>query len=685
MKPIRIAVVLLLISSFSAGPLNSPGPPTAHAQTQERRLEARLLDLSMWVGPQDTLTADISVRNLGSEPAGDLQVAIVIYQGVATRSHLERSFDGRLGEVVFGDTVAVEGVVDPRSSTTIRFSKALSEIGFFRSADDRVYPLTLTVKSGRLSAPPIQTHMIFFTKVAPVPLSIALVIAPNPDPIYNASGQVTEAGVSRLIGDGSALETLVSSIEAHPEARITLAPSGLLLDSLADLANGYVLATGARKTRRVAGDSEPSVRAQHFLERLRAISTRDSISVAASTYSHSSLPWLNSEGFAERIRGQFDQTRLVLEQTVGMSPLPDWALPGDGVADDQTIAELSRAEVTSLILAPESIRGPAKRQLTLAAPVRMGGKQSPITALIYDGKVSTRVTPTQSVGVVQTRQRFLAETATIMLERPAQRRVIAVVPPRDWIPHAKLLGDLLTAAASSPWMQGVGLDVALTDVPATETVNAISSEAALNRLPSRPPDDYASGLRAATRAINDYVDLHPPESRVTRLSRMLAISESSIWWDSKRETSRGLDYAETVVKDVRREFSKIHAPRPQTITLTSRTGVIPLVVTNSADYPVQVIVRLESENLEFSTGNVIRQLLAPPAQTFDVTAKTTSSGTFPLRVVVETPGRAIQIDATNLTVRSTAYNLVAVAITAGAAIFLISWWLISTARRRISA
>lgn len=680
MKRLRFSVALFAVSMLTLG-----ASITAPAQTEDKKLEVRLLDISMWVGPHDALTASLSVRNRGTETAGDLQVAVAIYQPVATRSHLERTFDGKLGEAVFRDTIAVEGIVGPSSSTTITFAKLLSEIGYFRSADDRAYPVSLTVKSGRTSAPAIQTHMIFFTKVTPAPLSVALVLALNPDPIYNASGQVTEAGVSRLIGEGSAVETLLSTTEVHPEARITLAPSGLLLDSLADLANGYVLATGGGKTRRVESDSETATGARRALERLRAISSRDSLRVAATTYSHSSLPWLGSEGFTERIRGQIHQTRRTIAQTIGSSPMPGWALPGDGVVDDQTITELSRAEVTSLLLAPESVRGPARRQLTLAAPVKLGGRQSTnMTALVYDGKLSTRVTPTQAVGVIETRQRFLAETATIMLERPAQKRVIAAAPPRDWIPNSKLLGDLLTALATSPWMRGVTLEEAAATAPARETLNPVSSEAALDQLPSNPPDEYAAALRSATRAINDYLDLRPPEARVARLQRMLAISESSIWWANRRETSRGLGFAQSVVRDVQREFSKIRAPRPQTITLTSRTGVIPLVVTNSTDYPVQVVIRLESDNLVFSTGNEIRQELAPPAQTFDITAETTSSGTFPLRVTVETPDRAIEVDATNLVVRSTAYNLLAVAITGGAAVFLMAWWLVSTARRRIS-
>jgi hypothetical protein len=56
---------------------------------------------------------------------------------------------------------------------------------------------------------------------------------------------------------------------------------------------------------------------------------------------------------------------------------------------------------------------------------------------------------------------------------------------------------------------------------------------------------------------------------------------------------------------------------------------------------------------------------------FHVRAKTT--GRFPVQVQIQTPsGRPLR--AAQLVVRSTAYNLVALIITIGAAVFLLAWW-----------
>ena len=56
---------------------------------------------------------------------------------------------------------------------------------------------------------------------------------------------------------------------------------------------------------------------------------------------------------------------------------------------------------------------------------------------------------------------------------------------------------------------------------------------------------------------------------------------------------------------------------------------------------------------------------------FHVRAKTT--GRFPVQVQIRTPS-GHPLRATQLVVRSTAYNLVALVITIGAAVFLLAWW-----------
>jgi hypothetical protein len=161
------------------------------------------------------------------------------------------------------------------------------------------------------------------------------------------------------------------------------------------------------------------------------------------------------------------------------------------------------------------------------------------------------------------------------------------------------------------------------------------------------------------------------------------IAESTDWWPSRTLLARGVAFAEAIPPSVNSEMRKVHAPAAQTITLTSRTGVIPLSVGSGLGYPVDVVLRVDSDKLRFPDGNRITiSKLQPPNQTIQVRAITQSSGTFPLDVRLFTPEGTLIADS-QLTIRSTAYNVVALSITGAAGIFMVGWWLFGWLRRRL--
>jgi hypothetical protein len=125
---------------------------------------------------------------------------------------------------------------------------------------------------------------------------------------------------------------------------------------------------------------------------------------------------------------------------------------------------------------------------------------------------------------------------------------------------------------------------------------------------------------------------------------------------------------------VESEFGKIRPPDELTeITLTSRVGDIPLTIHNEADYPVRVRVALGSPRLEFLTGGTRDVVLEPPGEAFIFPVRAQTTGRFLVSVQVQTPDGVPIADST-ITVRSTAYNRVALVITIGAALFLALWW-----------
>jgi hypothetical protein len=121
--------------------------------------------------------------------------------------------------------------------------------------------------------------------------------------------------------------------------------------------------------------------------------------------------------------------------------------------------------------------------------------------------------------------------------------------------------------------------------------------------------------------------------------------------------------------------SAISLPKSQKVTLTSRSGKIPLVITNSL--PVEALVRItvSSAKLEFPSGTTYEITLAPSSTTrTDIQVTTRASGAFPLDVAITSSGGGVPVASSRIDVRSTAISGVGLFLSLGAGLFLLVWW-----------
>jgi len=670
-------------------------PPAAEGQAQEASLSAKLVGFPAFVGPEGSLTISLEITNKGSRPLEGLRAAVAVHEGTVTRSQLKGSFSGRLGPLLGSDTIAIEERVPQGETATVSITEPLSEITFFRSAAaDRSYPVRITVRTDRAAAAPIDTQMNFFSAPPTIPLSLALVIPLYSPPAYSDGRRpnvITSGAIERAVLEGGRLTRVVHAIERNPATALTLAPSPLLLSTLTDMSNGYARATTKDGMRRVPATDPSALGASRLLERLRALSTRPNISIISYPYSGAFLPALVKAELSASAQAQIVDGAARVRNILGASPRAGWVLPTLGVLDERTVVELQRSGSSRLILYPSSFK--AKPQaLTVARVVKVRSRTAgDVSALIADPGLAAHL-ETQGISAVQQRQRLLADSATTMLERPGQSRGVVIVTPPLWAPEQALADDLLDAARKVPWLKSATVEVMMDGLPPPPKVDPLgdlASSDTIIALAGRPPgDDYFVALRSARRSIDEYADLSPPSSRAAALEERLRMAESNDWMKSASSVERGRRVALGITSSVNGEFSKIRAPAAQTITLTSRTGKIPLSVGSALDYPVDVVVRLNSDKLRFpdldASGRIRIEELTSPNQTIEVRTIAEATGTFPLQVVIETPNR-IGIARSRLRVRSTAYNIVGVAITGGAAAFLLAWWIAGIARRRLPA
>jgi hypothetical protein len=108
-------------------------------------------------------------------------------------------------------------------------------------------------------------------------------------------------------------------------------------------------------------------------------------------------------------------------------------------------------------------------------------------------------------------------------------------------------------------------------------------------------------------------------------------------------------------------------------TFTSRTGTIPILMSDPGATPLTVVLQLRSAQFRFPDGNEQTVTLTEPNQVVSFAAAATTSGRSQILVVVRSPsGRKIQQQV--LVVRTTAVSRIALIITIGAAIVLAGLW-----------
>ena len=654
--------------------------PLAEAQQQPA---VRLIDASGTIGPTDSIRLVLDVTNRTAKAMGGLRVTMSIHEPLDTRYELQRSFTGSFGPMLGSDTISIDGEIAADQRRTIEIAKPVSEISFFRAnAKDRPYPVKISVRSGKSLIGSVDTYIVFFSGPPAVPLGLAMVFPLHSQPIYTRASSPTlvSSGTLERALEGR-LSRIVQALEAFPELPVTIAPSGLLLDMLADMSDGYDRVEGKGKVR-ISADDPRSLAAANMLTRIKTLATRPATRVIATPYSMSVLPGLVKNELEDRAQAQVDagHSRLAARLAPAKT-LEGWLLPGDGAMDERTIAVLQRMRVSSMVVGSGTLRDSA-RGLTRATPVTLRTRTSgTVTMLARDAGLEKHLLSSDPTTV---RQRFLADAAIAMQERPAAGRVLTVATPIDWAPQEGEVERLLATIVTSTWLAPTTPDSSVASIkPPTAPAELAPADIAARSNPESPSADWFGAIREGRAEIDRFSELGPPANRLAGLEQRLLIAESGDWWGPSL-SDRGRDMARSIRPFVQTEFSKIKAPAPQTITLTSRDGVIPLLISSELDYPANVVIRLDSDKLRFPDGNKISQKLQPPNQQIVVNAVTRATGTFPLRVVVETPESGVVIASTRLVIRSTAYNIVGVAITAGAGVFLVGFWLIGAARRRLA-
>jgi hypothetical protein len=273
---------------------------------------------------------------------------------------------------------------------------------------------------------------------------------------------------------------------------------------------------------------------------------------------------------------------------------------------------------------------------------------------------------------VRTAQVVLGELASIWQEQPSEVRGIALVLPEDLAAPPAFFGALVRAVAGAPWLAPMHASE-FAALFAPEDTSPLTAP-----VPRRFSSLYIDELRRARRQVDTYRSmLVDPSDEPSRLDTLLLLAESREYLSNPDD---GMAFITAVRDSVAEVFRAVTIDALQEITLTSRTGAgVPLTVNNTADEALRVSVLLESSYLVSATSI---DLELPPGESQDVTFRVDprSTGRFTVDLSVVAPGGRVLYKG-ELTVRSTAYNRIALVITIAAAVMLLALWVRRFLRR----
>jgi hypothetical protein len=231
------------------------------------------------------------------------------------------------------------------------------------------------------------------------------------------------------------------------------------------------------------------------------------------------------------------------------------------------------------------------------------------------------------------------------------------------------LRTLVQLVQGSPWLAAV---------PASRFASLVPP-VTVRQIPVRATRTYdprlVSGLRDARGVLANFAATAPAEASLVRdlRSSLLPVESGAALADP----SIGERAIDSVRARVAKVYRGITIPTSK-VTLTSRSGTFPLTLDNRSGTAVTVKLRFVSDRRIQFPGGAERTIEVPgSSRTLAIKVRALTTGRIPIKVLLLSQSEGVPpqtIAQRLLVIRSTAYNLVALLITVGAAVFLLAWW-----------
>jgi hypothetical protein len=656
------ATVLACILSLAATLVAAAGVRAQPEEEAPTRLT--LLRQSPVTTPKHPLRVSVLATNRSDVEFANLELKLWLYDSTRSRSAYAASLEDEPPTGVF--LVApfpVEGTLGPGESRELSIVREMPEL--VARAENALYPMKVQLESNGLPIGVLRSPLVFIQERPLVPLNVSVIFVLDEGVHLGPRGEFVDDHLERSIAEGGRVESVVSSLEQFP-VQATLVVSPMLLEQLQRMSDGY-----RRGADELPADSPSAERAGAMLDRIRALARRDepATEVVALPFAGPSVPAMVEAGLHGDLAHQTELGRLGVGDALGVVPTSQLFRPPGGLLTTEAIRALADLGVAALIVDPEDLIPPPGLVLSPSAVTRIrAGLGRTLRAVAPDPVVAERLAALPDDPRLRARW-TVGELTALYFEQPSVDRGVAILVQsgHDGIFLQSLLRSLQVQALprGTRWLRPVRATRLLASTPDGEHRDLIDSRVRFYS------ESFLQTVAETRESIEQLESMtREPTPLTERLRTQVLVAEAR---DFVRDEAAALAFLHASQERVRREFDKVQPPTPSSVTLTSRGGVIPVTIRNLAGYRVRIRVVLLSPRLEFLEGDSRDVVLERPVQAFTFPVRAQTTGRFPVTVRLETPDGAA-IAESQIVVRSTAYNLLALAITLGAALFLAAWW-----------
>ncbi|MBA2725816.1 MAG: hypothetical protein H0U53_07500 [Actinobacteria bacterium] len=707
------ALVLCLSSILLSG----LPPTTARAQGVGGDVKLTLVSQPIWYDSDDTLRLQLKIENQTSLSLDGFQIVAGVNSRTQTRSDLHQSFDAVPGFEPSRIPFAFSRKVAAFGSTTVSLDEPIGSFPTLASATEGgVYPASLSLLDapGTTILSSVSTPFILYPEKPEAPLGIVPVLPLNDIPSRAPDGafRIAEDGrfpLGDAIAPGGWFEGWIGALEEAttrlprpdprpdrrgrrtppseprlPPLKISIAPTGRLIEEIADLRNGYRLDASV-----VDPDDEVNVSddAASVIDRLTALLMRRSqIQGLLVPYSFPDLPELVKNLPPDHLQEQLLESRSVVEEALGTELDGDWVFPPAGRLDKASLEDLQLAGYAAATLFSEdslesfddpALAGCPEASPSFTCPVSVETIHGTSAGFVGDNDLNAQLALLNGEGGDrQALQRLFAETAQIHAELPGiEDRFVQITLPSLWHPPPELSRLLLRGLRGAPWLRTFTATEALDR--ATPKAREIVGEA--RPIQNTPGGSFYDSIDGARQLIDSFATaVSPTSDRLLRLRRNVLVAESRSWWP---DSGQGSAYAQGAEQEAVNQLDQISLGGVENLTLTSREGQLQLILVNDGLQPLRVQIRFVTPNLLLA-DDTIEDQFEPGSTPLNIEAIVRTSGTFPVNVVVETIDGRYRIVEREIVVRSTSLNQIALGLTIGALLFLILFYTTRAIRRR---